>query len=104
MIRLHEWFRFVVPRAAQLAFVAAGLVVALLGSSLLPAEARGGHGFGRGRGGHGLGRHGFLGGHGMHGAQLAGARGHGNDAYTQAVSDERDKLLDSKLKSICRGC
>jgi hypothetical protein len=95
MIRWHEWFRFLVPRAAQLAFVAAGLVVALLGSSLLPAEARGGHGFG--------GHHG-VGGHGMHGAQLAGARGHGNDAYTQAVSDERDKLLDSKLKSICRGC
>lgn len=40
----------------------------------------------------------------MHGARLAGARGHGNDAYTQAVSDERDKLLNSTLKSICRGC
>jgi hypothetical protein len=104
MIRWHEWFRFLLPRAAQLAFVAAGLALALLGSSLLPAEARGGHGFGRGRGGHGLGRHGFLGGHGMHGAQPASARGNGNDAYTQAVQDERDKLLDSKLKSICRGC
>jgi hypothetical protein len=86
---------FLTPRAARLAFVAAGLAVAVLGVSLLPAEARGGHGFG--------GHHG-LGGHGMHGPQLAGGRGHGSDAYTQAVSNERDKLLDSKLKSICRGC
>jgi hypothetical protein len=94
--------QFLVPRAAQLAFVAAGLAVALFGLSLRPAEARGGHGFGRGIG-HGFSAHG-LGGHGMHGAQLAGDRGHGNDAYTQAVSDERDKLLNSKLKSICHGC
>jgi hypothetical protein len=99
MIRWQEWLQqqFLVPRAARLAFVAAGLVMALLGPSLLPAEARGGHGFGRGI------AHGF-GGHGMHGAQLAGDRRHGNDAYTQAVSDEHDKLLNSKLKSICRGC
>jgi hypothetical protein len=94
MIRWQKWF--LMPRAARLAFVAAGLVVAVLGLSLLPAEAR--------RGGHGFGGHHGLGGHGMHGPQLAGGRGHGNDAYTQAVSDERDKLLDSKLKSICRGC
>jgi hypothetical protein len=100
MIRRQEWFpeRFLVPRAARLALLAAGLVAALLGSSLLPAEARGGHGFGRGVGGQG------FGGHGMRGAQFAGDRRHGNDAYTQAVSDERDKLLNSKLKSICRGC
>jgi hypothetical protein len=55
------------------------------------AEARGGHGFGRG-----------FGGHGMHGT--AGDRRHGNDAYTKAASDEEDKLLAGKLKSICRGC
>jgi hypothetical protein len=56
-------------------------------------EARG-HGFGRGFGGHG----------GMHGTAVAGDRRHGNDAYTKAASDEEDKLLAGKLKSICRGC
>jgi hypothetical protein len=56
-------------------------------------EARGGHGFGRG-----------FGGHGMHGTASAGDRRHGNDAYTKAASDEEDKLLAGKLKSICRGC
>ncbi len=25
-------------------------------------------------------------------------------AYTKAASDEEDRLLNSKLKSICRGC
>ena len=60
------------------------------------AEARGGHGFGRGFGGHGM--------HGMHGTASAGDRRHGNDAYTKAASDEEDKLLAGKLKSICRGC
>jgi hypothetical protein len=28
----------------------------------------------------------------------------GNDAYGKAASDEADKLLNSRLKSICRGC
>jgi hypothetical protein len=91
MIRWQKWS--FVPRTARLAFVAVGVGLALMGSSLLPAEARGGHGFGRG-----------FGGHGMHGAQYAGDRRHGNDAYTKAASDERDKLLNAKLKSICRGC
>jgi len=40
----------------------------------------------------------------MHGPQFAGDRRHGKDAYTKAASDERDKLLNSQLKSICRGC
>jgi len=35
---------------------------------------------------------------------LAGGRRHGNDAYVKASSEERDKLLNTKLKSICRGC
>jgi hypothetical protein len=55
----------------------------------LPAAARGGHGFGE---------------RGMHGAELAGGRRHGNDSYVKAASDEREKLLNTKLKSICRGC
>lgn len=40
----------------------------------------------------------------MRGAPFAGDRRHGNDAYVKAASDERDKLLDTKIKSICRGC
>lgn len=52
----------------------------------LPADARGGHGFG-GRG-----------------AEFAGGHHHGNDSHIKAASDEREKLLDTKLKSICRGC
>ena len=63
------------------------------------AEAHGGHGHGHGRGfsGHG----GFA---GMHGAPFAGDRRRGDDAYAKAASDERDKLLNTEIKSICRGC
>jgi hypothetical protein len=50
------------------------------------------------------GGHGFHGGSFGHGAHFAGDRHHGDDAYIKAASDERDKLLNSKLKSICRGC
>ena len=35
---------------------------------------------------------------------LAGGRRHGNNAYMKAASEERDKLLNTQLKSICRGC
>jgi hypothetical protein len=77
----------------------ARLVVAtLMGAALLatladPADARGVHGLVRGSSGDGL-----------HGAPLAGGRRHGNDSYVKAASDERDRLLTTKLKSICRGC
>jgi hypothetical protein len=64
----------------------------LLISCALRAHARGGHG---GRG---------FGGHGIRGAPFADDRRHGNDAYVKAASDERDKLLNTKIKSICRGC
>lgn len=61
------------------------------------ARARGGHGFHHG-----------LGGHEMRGADGDGsfASGHrrGNDAYVKAASEEEDKLLNSRIKSICRGC
>jgi hypothetical protein len=80
-------------KMARLALIAATLGLAFLTTLTLPADARGGHGLGRGSGGHG-----------MHGAQFAGDRRHGNDAYTKAASDEQDTLLNSKLKSICRGC
>jgi hypothetical protein len=91
MIRRQRFFE--VTRAMQSRLVAASLAAAFLTSLTGPADARGVHGFGRG-----------FGGHGMHGAQFAGDRRRGNDAYTKAASDEQDKLLNSKLRSICRGC
>jgi hypothetical protein len=80
------------PEAARSAAIALSLATALLISCALPADARGFHG------GHG------FGGHGMRGAPFAGDRRHGDDAYVKAASDERDKLLNTKIKSICRGC
>lgn len=53
------------------------------------------------------GRHGMDGGLGepSHGGgRFAGDQRHGNDDYVKAAADEEDKLLDSKIKSICRGC
>jgi hypothetical protein len=73
---------------------AASIAVALLAASTLAAEARGGHGFG----------HAFGGGHAMHGSQFAGGHRHGNDVYIKAASEERDKLPNTQIKSICRGC
>jgi hypothetical protein len=64
-----------------------GMVV--LSARALPAEARGGHGFGE---------------RSIHGSEFAGGHRHGNDSYVKAASDEREKLLNTKLKSICRGC
>ena len=55
-----------------------------------PADARGLHGSGGG-----------FGHPGMHRAPFAGGRRH--VAY-KVVSDRADKLLNNKLKSICRGC
>jgi hypothetical protein len=74
--------------------VASLLSAALAAGLAYPADARGGgHGFGRG----------FTA-HGRHGPQFAGGRRHGNDDYVKAASDDRDKLLNTKIKSICRGC
>jgi len=71
--------------------IAVVTIAAVLATLVASAEARGGgHGFGRGL---------FR-----HGEHFAGDSRHGNDAYIKAASDERDKLLTSKLKSICRGC
>jgi hypothetical protein len=76
---------------ARRAAFAIGLA-ALIASCAHSAQARGSsHGFGRG-------------GHDLHRAQFAGDRRHGNDAYAKAASDERDRLLTNKIKSICRGC
>jgi hypothetical protein len=81
--------------------VAAGLTL-LIVAATTPADARGGHGHG-GFGGHGMGRH-TMHGEGEAAGALAGGRRHGNDAYTKAASDEEDRLLNTRLKSICRGC
>jgi len=90
-----EWRkRFsIIAAMARSATVAAGLIAAILTAPTPPAEARGGHAFGRG-----------FAGRGMHGASFASDRRHGNDAYIKAASEERDKLLNNKIKSICRGC
>ena len=84
-------------RAAFSALLAAALATALLAMSTLSADARG----------HGSGGRGFgdgVGGQGMHGGEFAGGRRHGNDTYIKAASEERDRLLDKAIKSICRGC
>jgi hypothetical protein len=82
-------------RTAVLTAVILGLV-----PTRPPAAARGGHhgGFG---GHHGM-RGGFSG--GTHGDGLAGDQRHANNEYVKAASKEEDKLLDSKIKSICHGC
>jgi hypothetical protein len=60
------------------------------------------------------GRHGESGGHhGMadgpgsgtrHSGAVASDQRHSNDDYVKAAAQEEDKLLDTKIKSICRGC
>jgi hypothetical protein len=69
------------------------VTVVLLGlvASLPAAEARGHHG-------------GIHGRHGMGGGAFAKDHRHPNDDYVKAAAEEEDKLLDSKIKSICRGC
>jgi hypothetical protein len=52
-------------------------------------------------------RHGVHHGHGdhsMHAGASAVDRRHRDDADVKAASEEQDKLLDGKIKSICRGC
>ena len=79
---------------ARNAAFAIGLA-ALAASCAHAADARGSHGLNHGLGG---------GMHGAGGGQLAGDRRYGNDTYAKAASDERDRLLNTKIKSICRGC
>ena len=73
------------------------LLLTLLAVAMPAVDARGGHGHG---GGHSHGMHGGANGAGS----FADDKRHGNDAFTKAASDEEDRLLNSKLKSICRGC
>ena len=81
-----QWRRFGIVRAT----LPAVLGMALLMSFTSAADARGGHA--------------TAGGHGGHRGQFTSDRRGGNDAYGKAASDEADKLLNSRLKSICRGC
>jgi hypothetical protein len=88
---------------------AALLVLMTLIAAAPAADARGGHGLGHGGFGHGgFGMHGIRGGRAMGGAgdagTFAGNRRRADDAYTKAASDEQDRLLNSKIKDICRGC
>jgi hypothetical protein len=85
--------QFWMARTPQPAVVTATLGLVFLSTLTFSADARGIHGMGR-----------EFGGHGTHGPQFSGDRRRGNDAYTKAASEETDKLLTTKLKSICRGC
>ena len=75
------------------------LTLTLLGlaATLPSAAARNGHHAGQ------RGHHRISGGP-AHGAALAGDQRHANDSYVNAAAQEEDKLLDTKIKSICRGC
>ena|ERR1700760_5082613 len=79
------------PPASLAVLIAIALVTALTPA----ANARGGwHGGARAE----------AGGQVHAGATGGGGRRHGNDSYMKAAAAERDKLLNGKLKSICRGC
>lgn len=75
----------------------AGLLLMLAAAAMPAADARG-HGHG---GGHSQGIHA---GGGSRGGGFAADRRYADDPYTKAAADEEDRLLNSKLKSICRGC
>jgi hypothetical protein len=95
MARMIGYLASVFALALSLAFVLAPILAP-------PAEARGGHGFGRGfHGGQGMygGRY-----RGVNGASFAGDHGRADDAYVKSASAERDRLLNTQIKSICRGC
>jgi hypothetical protein len=72
---------------------AAAAASLILVTMMAPAEARGGHGFHHGSGGGQRGEGSF-----------ASDRHHVNDAYVNAATQEEDKLLNTRIKSICRGC
>ncbi len=74
-------------------------VLAVLVASMPAADARYRHGHGFKH--HGLGLHAGRGAHA--GAGGAHSR-HGNGTYVNAATEEENKLLDTKIKNICRGC
>ncbi|CCE10314.1 conserved exported hypothetical protein [Bradyrhizobium sp. STM 3843] len=79
---------------------AAGVAALLIGAAVLPASARSRHGIG-----HGFSSHGSV--SGVHAAGRTRFATEGRDAdgrYVKAASDQLDRLLDTRMKSICRGC
>ena len=90
----HQQAKFTRSRAAHVV-AAAGSILILSMTMAAPANARGGHGFHHGSGGHEM-RDG--------GGSFASNHRRGNDAYVKAAAEEEDKLLNTKIKSICRGC
>lgn len=98
MCHASMWRR---QRYAAIMLLAAALATADAASAL----ARGGHG--GGRGGH-AGGHGIHLGHGSAGGIGGGSFARGgrntNDKHVHAASDELDKLLNTRMKNICRGC
>jgi hypothetical protein len=79
---------------------AIGLACAIVLITLAPpAAARGGHGFGGHHGFGGSRGEGFAG-HGMRGEHFVGSGRRGNDDYVKAASTERDRLLNTSIRSI----
>lgn len=77
--------------------VTTAVYFALVMAASVPADAR------CGRGHSGFGMHG-SGGRAGGAEAFSRDRRHANDENVKAASEERDRLLDRKLKSICRGC
>jgi len=81
-------------RSTTLSRLILALLLALAAPSL--AEARGSHGHGRHPGPHTA---------ATTTGQAGLARGrYANDEHVRAASEEIDKVLDGKIKNICRGC
>lgn len=78
------------------------LTLTLLGlvAGLPAVDARGHRGAVHGH--HGMG--GGLGETSRGGGAFASDQRRASDDYVKAAAEEEDKLLDSKIKSICRGC
>ena len=92
----NQQAKFTPSRAARI-LAAAGSILILSMTMAVPAKARGGHG-----------AHHRLRGHEIHSADGSGlsatGRGHGDDAYVKSAAEQEDKLLNNRIKSICRGC
>jgi hypothetical protein len=84
------------PRSAAAIVRRITSVAACLIALTVSAVARGGHETGHDFASNGPG--------GPHSAPLAAGHRHGNDSHIKAASEERDRLLNTQLKSICRGC
>jgi hypothetical protein len=73
------------------------LTVVFLGvAALPPADGRGHHG--------GFSRHHTMNEESDQRGRSASDQRHANDDYVKAAEQEEDKLLSTKIKSICSGC